>query len=69
MNDLSMCIGDGCVDKNGCLRFRAVPDDKQNWKDFNDRPRLKRGDKSECKWHIEIKNWPANMIREVGENG
>ncbi len=66
MPDISMCPGGDCVDKQGCLRYRAKPEARwQSWSAFDTEPRLKRGDKTECKWHIAIKNWPENMIKEI----
>ena len=26
MPDITMCKGDGCIKKEGCYRFKAVPD-------------------------------------------
>ena len=62
MPDYSMCEGDGCNLRSGCLRFRARPNkDRQCYLSTP-------GVDSRCEYFITIKGLPNRMLTELEES-
>ncbi len=47
MSDIAMCNGDGCVDKETCLRFKSKPSDIQQY--YGDFKPVKGG---KCEYYL-----------------
>lgn len=51
MPDICMCYGDGCMLKDRCHRYKAIP--YREWQSYFAAPPIKPGEK--CKYY-----WPEN---------
>ena len=64
MADIAMCYGEGCPLRQTCYRFRAEPDWRQGYADY-DRQRLESGEPGcEHYWALE----PGQSVRRLEEN-